>query len=145
MKNIWLIILLIMLNSCGLIRVSSGSKYDREKVNKVDFCDLSEFKNELIKTRLEYSGVDEYWSARGFNDCELDDAVYLDFREYYESWKYKLINKQLSRLHEEYWKRKAVMTVIGRFEMDSVTKYGHLGSNNAQIVVKSVRINLKRK
>ena len=136
---------MIMLNSCGLVRVSSGSKYERKKVAKVDFCDLSAFKNELIKTRLEYSGVDEYWSARGFNDCELDNTVYLDFREYYENWKHLLIEGQLNRLYDKYWKRKAIMTVIGRFEMDSVTKYGHLGSNNAQILVKSVRINLKRK
>lgn len=145
MKNLGLFVILIILNSCGIVRVSSGSRFDRNKVAKVDFCDLSELKNELVKTRLEYSGVDEYWSARGFNDCELDNAVYLDFGDYYKSWKYILIQGQLNRLQDKYWKRKAIMTVVGRFEMDSVTKYGHLGSNNAQIVVKSVRINLKRK
>ena len=145
MKNPGLYIILIILNSCGIVRVSSSSKYDRKEVTKVDFCDLSEFKNELIKTRLEYSGVDEYWSAKGFNDCELDNAVSLDFSEFYENNKHILIEGQLNRLHDKYWKRKAIMTVIGRFEMDSVKKYGHLGSNNAQILVKSVRINLKRK
>jgi hypothetical protein len=145
MRNTGLIFLLILLNSCGVVRVSSGSEFDRNKVTKVDFCDLSEYKNELVKTKLEYSGVDEYWSASGFNDCELDNAVYLEFEEYYKSWKHILIEGQLNRLQDKYWKRKAVMTVIGRFEMDSIRKYGHLGSNNAQILVKSVRINLKRK
>ena len=144
-KILPLILVSVFLNSCGIFRVNSGVGYSKSKVEKVDFCELEKYDGELIKTKLEYTGVEEYWSANGFADCPLNNNVYLNFQDYYDSWRYLLIDGQLNRLHNKYWKKKAVMTVVGRFEMDTINGFGHLGTNKAQIQVKSVRINIKSK
>ena len=142
--------LLIFLPSCGLFRVGSGTGFNLNAAKKVTFCQLGEYNGQLIKTRLVYSGVEEYWSASGFEKCDLNGQVYVNFDDYYEGWKWLLIEGQLNKIHNKYWQRIGLMNVIGTFEMvDSVSNkgegFGHLGLNKAQIVVKSVRIKVKKK
>ena len=144
-RRISFFICLILSSSCGILNVSSGTDFKRSEINKVDFCDLESYNGKLVKTKLKYSGVEEYWSAYGSKDCELNHKVYLNFDEYYDGWKWILIDGQLSRLHRKYPTHKAVMTVIGVFEKDSLQGFGHLNTMPAEIMVKRVRINLKRK
>ncbi|MDX2068127.1 MAG: hypothetical protein SFV55_06850 [Haliscomenobacter sp.] len=141
---------LTFLPSCSLFRVGSGTGGNLNAAKKVTFCQLGEYNEQLIKTRLIYSGVEEYWSASGFEKCDLNHRVYVNFDDYYEGWKWLLIRGQLSKIHNKYDQKIGLLNVIGRFEMvDSLSNegegFGHLGLNKAQIVVKSVRIKVKKK
>lgn len=144
------VFLLIFLPSCGLFRIGSGTGVNLNAAKKVTFCQLGEYNGQLIKTRLIYSGVEEYWSGSGFEKCDLNGQVDVNFDDYYEGWKWLLIDGQLKKIHNKYWQRIGLMNVLGRFEMvDSLSNegegFGHLGLKKAQIVVKSVRIRVKKK
>jgi hypothetical protein len=136
---------LFLIQSCGIFRIRSGTDFEKSDVREIEFCNLTEHEDQLIKTRLIYTGVEEYWGASGFSQCKLNNNVSLNFKEYYEGWKWIFIDGQLNRVHNNYHKKKAIMTVIGVFEIDSTNGFGHLGSNIGQIVVKSVKINVKKK
>jgi len=158
LKYVLLLSILGSLNSCGIFKIGSGSKYDKSSVTEVEFCNLENYDGQFIKTRLVYSGVEEYWSANGFSDCALNNKVELNFDEYYDGWRWILIHGKLSKIRKNYWKRKAEMLVIGYFEMakkevlelgDSTLVmrlgFGHLGTNEAQITVKKVKISVKKR
>ena len=70
---------LIFLPSCGLFRVGSGTGVNLNAAKKVTFCQLGGYNGQLIKTRLVYSGVEEYWSGAGFEKCDLNHHVYVNF------------------------------------------------------------------
>lgn len=74
--------LLIFLPSCGLFRVGSGTGVNLNAAKKVTFCQLEEYNEQLIKTRLIYSGVEEYWSGSGFEKCDLNGQVDVNFDDY---------------------------------------------------------------
>lgn len=157
LKHLLSLTIFFCLYSCGIFKIGSGNKYDKSNVTEVEFFDLKDYDGAFIKTRLEYSGIEEYWSAKGFSDCEFNNEVYLNFDEYYDGWKWIFINGQLSKIRKKYWIRKAEMVVIGQFEMakkeilevgDSILTqslgFGHLGTNKAQIIVKKVKIKVKK-
>ncbi|MBC9798278.1 hypothetical protein [Sinomicrobium weinanense] len=144
-KYITLLILVIVLQSCGVTMVNSGSDFDKSEITEVEFCRLNNYQGQLIKTTLEYSGMEEYWGARGFEDCDLNNEVDLNFEEFYENERDYLIDPQLRRLYNNYPTHKAIMTVIGVFNKDTINGFGHLNSYPAEILVKSVRIKVKHK
>jgi hypothetical protein len=144
-KILLLLIISSLLQSCGVFMVKSGTEFDRKKMKKVEFCELENFNGKLIKTDLEYSGFEEYWSGNGFSKCERNNNVDIDFSEYYEGWKWIFINRQLQRLNRNYSNRKAKMKIIGIFEIDTINGFGHLNTYKARILVKSVKINIKSK
>jgi len=125
--------------------IGSGTKIKKSEVKEVKFCDLEKYNGKMIKTQLEYSGFEEYWSAGGFSKCDLNHKVALDFDEYYDSWRWLLIDRKLSKLHNKYYKYKAKMTVIGIFEIDTINGFGHLNLKKARILVKKVKIKLIKK
>lgn len=125
--------------------VRSGTDFKKSEVRTVEFCDLEKHQGELVKTKLIYTGFEEYWGASGYSDCTLNQKVELNFQDYYDSWRHILIEGQLNKLHNNYWNRKAEMTVIGLFEVDTLNGFGHLNTNKAQILVKSVRMNVQKK
>ena len=152
------IISIFIFQSCGIFHVKSGNKFEKKEVKSVKFCELVNYDGQLIKTKLKYSGVLEYWGASGFGNCNLNHKVELNFDEYYEGWKWLLIQRKLSKLYRKYDKKIAEMVVIGKFELaktdtistkDSIILikdgFGHLGTNEAQITVKSLKIKLKKK
>lgn len=143
MKNIVIIILVgIITQSCATLKSS--------EIAEVQFCELEKHNGEVIKTKVIYSGIEEYWSASGFYDCELNHNVHLEFKNLNTTpIKAFFIKKKLGRLYKEYWKKNAELTVIGKFEIADSTTYsygfGHLASNKAQIVVENATIRIVKK
>ncbi|HEY4325859.1 MAG TPA: hypothetical protein VGN20_17840 [Mucilaginibacter sp.] len=99
----------------------------------ISACELPSHKNELVYTRFIYSGVDEYWGLHPDKKCNQinadlnipDDVV---IRPGYI--------KQLKEVHENYTKKYLIIDVIGTFEDNKPSGYGHLGSNNSKFTVK---------
>jgi hypothetical protein len=141
--------------SCAIFNIKSGGKIEKSAISEVEFCELTNFNNKLIKTNLEYSGFEEYWGASGYKDCKLNNNVSLNFEEYYDTWKHLLFDKRINRLNKNYNIKKAKMTVVGIFENSKpdtisipnssaiiINGFGHLGSNSAQITIKSFKMKL---
>ncbi|WP_438711109.1 hypothetical protein ACSTS3_21555 [Aquimarina muelleri] len=122
--------------SCRPYHHTSGVFYDEHQVKEINFCNLKQFKNQLIKTEIEYTGQEEYWGAKGFEKCDLNGEVHLNFEEY--------IDKKLKRLDKNPNAFKVFMNVIGVFKYDSINRFGHLNSYPAEIIVRSVDIRLKK-
>lgn len=113
MAKIILSILTIILTSCSLIPVRTVGHGSLRKAKTVDFCELSNNKDKLIKTKLIYSGVEEYWSARCLDSCRLDGEVYLNLDDYYDSWKDILVSWRMKKLFNKYWKYDAIVITKG--------------------------------
>ncbi len=98
----------------------------------VDACELPNHKKEAVYTRFIYSGNEEYWGLRPEKRCNAINA-YLDFtNDLTISSEYL---KLMSKVHREYWKSSLIMDVVGVFEDDNKSGYGHLGSNNSKFTV----------
>jgi hypothetical protein len=99
----------------------------------INACELPNHKKELVYTRFIYSGVDEYWGLHPEKKCnqinaDLDIPDNIEIRpEFF---------KQLKDVHEKYWKKYLIIDVIGTFEDNNTSGYGHLGSNNSKFTVK---------
>ena len=98
-------------------------------------CNLLNHRNQLVYTRLIYSGMEEYWGLRPAKKCNLINAD-LDISDSVE------LNAEDKRnikyVHSHYWKTNLIMDLIGTFEDGNPKGYGHLGSNNSRFVVKYV-------
>ena len=101
----------------------------------MEACDLPNHQNQLVYTRLIYSGLEEYWSLRPEKKCNLinadldiPDSVELNAEE----------KKNIKYVHKHYGKTYLIMDLIGTFEDNNQKGYGHLGSNNSRFVVKYV-------
>lgn len=145
MKKLILLLIVITIQSCGIFRVNSGIRYNKSEIIKIDFCELGNYNNKLIKTKLEYTGFEEYWSAKGFSGCELNNEVNLNFEEFSKNDKDFLIDSQLRKLYNNQSTHKAVMIVVGVIKIDSVQGFGHLNTYPAELLIKSVKINVKKK
>lgn len=144
MTRIVLSVLTIILTSCSLIPVRTVGHGNLRKAKTVDFCELSEHKDKLIKTKLIYSGVEEYWSARGLDSCRLDGDVYLNLDDYYDSWKYILFSWRMKKLFNKYWKYDAIVTTKGIYE-ESDNGFGHLNTKHGQIQAKYLKFRVIKK
>lgn len=109
-------------------------------IKETEFCDLRNYNQQLIKTKVIYSGAVEYWGANGLVKCNsFYDGVYLDFESNFNN----SIQRKLKQLYQEYYKYNAELTVIGYYQEESIDsdlgivrkKFGHLGQYESQIRV----------
>ncbi|MBS1501752.1 MAG: hypothetical protein JST32_06805 [Bacteroidetes bacterium] len=101
----------------------------------MDACQLPAHRNQLVYTRLIYSGIDEYWGLYTEKKCNninadlcIPDSVVVKPED---------VNN-IKYVHDHYWNTKLIMDLIGTFDDSSQKGYGHLGSNNSRFVVKYV-------
>ena len=144
MAKIILSILTIILTSCSLLPVRTVGHGSLRKAKTVDFCELSNNKDKLIKTKLIYSGVEEYWSARCLDSCRLDGEVYLNLDDYYDSWKDILVSSRMKKLFNKYWKYDAIVITKGIYE-ESDNGFGHLNTKHGQIRAKYLKFRIIKK
>lgn len=153
MKYLLGVSLCIILFSCRSKSVKSDD-LSLVKSMSVDFCNLKNYNDKLITTDVIYSGIDEYWSASGYDKCEGEfNKVYLNFDDYYWQKGNKSVLKKLEKVHVKYYMYKARMTVTGIFQVSPLEEdiiinkdtikgtlngFGHLNSYNSRIKIISV-------
>ena len=111
------------------------------------FCELSKYNNWLVNTKVIYSGNEKSWSARGFEDCSLNNQVYLNFGEWF---KFRPITQfQLSFLKNHHSTHYGILQVTGQFEakenFELDNGFGYQNRLPAQINVSSAYIKIKKK
>ena len=99
----------------------------------ISACELPMHKNELVYTRFIYRGTDEYWGLHSADKKCKDINAYLEIPDSVElKSEYPILFKDV---HDHYWNTYLIIDAIGTFD-DSRHRYGHLGSNNSQFIVK---------
>ncbi|MBL4677849.1 MAG: hypothetical protein JKY70_16845 [Mucilaginibacter sp.] len=101
----------------------------------IELCEVPKHKNELVYTRLFYSGVDEYWNVHPDKKCDFTNAE-LDIPENFDLSKRDL--KMFKDVHDNYWNRYLIIDAIGTYQTGRASGYGHLGHNKANFVVKNI-------
>jgi hypothetical protein len=76
----------------------------------MEACDLPAHKNQLVYTRLIYSGVDEYWGVRPEKKCNKINA-YLDIPDSVEVKAED--TKNIKYVHDHYWKKYLIIVIPG--------------------------------
>jgi hypothetical protein len=143
--------ILFLLISC---KTGITNSSDLTIAKTVEFCELEKHNKELITTEIIYSGVDEYWSAKGNGNCNEDFRnVYLYFDDYYRQKGNKSVVRKLDKIHAEYYKYNAKMTVTGIFQVSplqenmvinqdtlktTINGFGHANSYKSRIKIISV-------
>ncbi len=117
----------------------------KEKVEKIDFCSLPSYQEQLVRIKVKYSGVEEYWSISPLTDCENEQMeqlsnIWLDFEDYVLVFPWNFIKrKRLNKLHNNYWKYDGEIVIEGYFNTGSEYGYGHLNSYDSEFVVTYLR------
>lgn len=96
-------------------------------------CDLLSHKNELVYTRLVYSGVEEYWGLQPEKNC-IDLNAYLNIPDSVELKKEDMAH--LKAVHNDYAKEYLIIDVMGTLDNAAPNGYGHLGTNKYRFTVK---------
>jgi hypothetical protein len=114
-----------------------------KKIPQIEFCQFPLYLGVKVRTTFVYSGVEEYWSIDGANNCKEKISVEFDYSDVslLSSLRFQ---RNANRLHNNYWKYRMVVEAIGVFDIDSVNGYGHLNSNKAVFKTeKVIRSSLK--
>lgn len=79
--NLSFLLFIFFLSTCGDSLVEIPLKYN--KLPKIEYCDLSNYKNIEVILTSKYEGMMEYWSLQPINSCEQDLSVDFDTHDYY--------------------------------------------------------------
>ena len=144
LNSIFYIILLIGFNSCLISRFKFDSCSNLKNPIKTEFCNLPQFDStQLVKVKAIFSGVEEYWGLHYKQACEINQQVNFYFDD--ENSKMNtinayLLNRRLRKLYNDYSRYTVEIEIIGNFQSNFQTGFGHLGIHKFQLNAKKVRI-----
>jgi len=133
MRNFYTILLLTFLyESCSYKITPETRTYDGLQLT--NFCELPKYAGQKVFIRAAYSGVDEYWALNSTTRCAQSLNVELD--DIADKEVPKRFRKLFDSAHNSYWNTYLIVELTGVFENDNPNGYGHLGSNEARLIVK---------
>lgn len=101
----------------------------------IEACDVPKYTDQLVYTRLLYSGFEEYWSLHPDKKCDFVNAEFDISDNIFLS---KENVKMLQNVHNKYWNHYLIIDVIGIYQTGKTSGYGHLGHNKANFLVKKI-------
>ncbi|QDK80182.1 hypothetical protein EXU85_16855 [Spirosoma sp. KCTC 42546] len=135
MKNI---LYLVCLFSLGCVRNHfSITQTDSKLFKYIDFCDLPNYKNDLVCIKGEYSGYDEYWSFSPISRKRCSNSLDLELGLNEVKYKNPEFDDKIRQAINNSVNSYLIIEAIGIYT-NELKQYGHLGRKNSIFVVQEI-------